>query len=54
MKVTTTAKVEPEEELKPLQVTIKKDKEIPYDGEDSYQYEDLNPTDQELEEDFED
>ncbi len=43
---------EEEEELKPLEVTIKKDKETPYDGEESYQYEDLTPTDKELEEDF--
>ncbi len=40
------------EELKPLEVTIRKDKETPYEGEESYQYEDLNPTDEELEEDF--
>ncbi len=42
------------EEPKPLEVTIKKEKETPYDGEESYQYENLNPTDEELAEDFDD
>ncbi len=41
------------EETEPLEVkVINQKEEKPYDGEDSYQYEDLNPTDKELEEDF--
>ncbi len=41
------------EELKPLEVkVINQKKEKSYEGEESYQYEDLNPSEEELEEDF--
>ncbi len=41
-----------EEKQEPLEVTIKKDKEKPYDGEESYQYENLNPSEEEIEDAF--
>ncbi len=42
------------EEVPPMKVEItnKPKKETPYEGEESYQYEDMNPTKEELEEDF--
>ncbi len=43
-----------EELIKPMKVEItNQPKKESYDGEDSYQYEDLNPSDEELEKDFE-